>query len=56
MQFDHLQEIADQRRTAKTEKLRALRLEREEFMRLVRTEGTLARIAHTLETGKPLRN
>jgi 3-hydroxyacyl-CoA dehydrogenase len=33
-----------------------LRLEREEFMRLVRTEGTLARIAHTLETGKPLRN
>jgi 3-hydroxyacyl-CoA dehydrogenase len=33
-----------------------LRLEREVFMTLVRTEGTLARIAHTLETGKPLRN
>lgn len=33
-----------------------LRLEREQFMRLVRNEGTLARMEHMLETGKPLRN
>ncbi|MHA1536817.1 MAG: 3-hydroxyacyl-CoA dehydrogenase NAD-binding domain-containing protein [Alphaproteobacteria bacterium] len=33
-----------------------LRLERQEFMKLVRTPKTLARIEHTLETGKPLRN
>ena len=33
-----------------------LALEREAFMRLVRTEPTLARITHTLDTGKPLRN
>jgi len=33
-----------------------LDLEREHFMRLLRTPGTLARIEHTLETGKPLRN
>jgi 3-hydroxyacyl-CoA dehydrogenase len=33
-----------------------LDLERENFMRLVRTTPTLARIEHTLETGKPLRN
>jgi 3-hydroxyacyl-CoA dehydrogenase len=33
-----------------------LDLEREGFMRLVRTGPTLARIEHTLETGKPLRN
>ena len=32
------------------------RLEREAFMDLVRTPGTLARIEHMLETGKPLRN
>ncbi|MFQ5930902.1 MAG: 3-hydroxyacyl-CoA dehydrogenase NAD-binding domain-containing protein [Nitrospiraceae bacterium] len=31
-------------------------LERAAFMRLVKTEATLARIEHTLETGKPLRN
>ena len=31
-------------------------LERESFMRLIRTEQTLSRIEHTLETGKPLRN
>ena len=30
--------------------------ERRAFMRLVRTPATLARIEHTLETGKPLRN
>jgi len=33
-----------------------LKLERAAFMRLVRTEPTLARMEHTLETGKPLRN
>jgi len=33
-----------------------LALERAAFMRLVRTEATLARMEHTLETGKPLRN
>lgn len=33
-----------------------LRQEREVFMRLARTPGTLARIEHMLLTGKPLRN
>jgi 3-hydroxyacyl-CoA dehydrogenase len=33
-----------------------LDLERRAFLRLVRTAPTLARIEHTLETGKPLRN
>ena len=33
-----------------------LDLERQNFMRLARTAPTLARIEHTLETGKPLRN
>jgi len=32
------------------------RLEREEFMKLVHNEGTMARVEHMLETGKPLRN
>ena len=32
------------------------RLEREEFMKLVQSEGTIARIEHMLEKGKPLRN
>ena len=32
------------------------RLEREAFLALVKTPGTLARIEHMLETGKPLRN
>jgi len=32
------------------------RLEREAFMDLIRTPGTLARIEHMLDTGKPLRN
>jgi 3-hydroxyacyl-CoA dehydrogenase len=31
-------------------------LEREAFLELVKTPGTLARIEHMLETGKPLRN
>ena len=33
-----------------------LNLERGAFMRLMKTEGTLARIEHLLVTGKPLRN
>jgi 3-hydroxyacyl-CoA dehydrogenase len=33
-----------------------LALERAAFMRLVKTDGTLARIEHLLATGKPLRN
>ena len=33
-----------------------LKLEREAFMRLIRTPATLARIEHMLDTGKPLRN
>jgi 3-hydroxyacyl-CoA dehydrogenase len=33
-----------------------LELEREAFMRLARTPGTLARIETMLTTGKPLRN
>ncbi len=33
-----------------------LKLERDEFMKLIRTKGSLARIEHMLETGKPLRN
>jgi 3-hydroxyacyl-CoA dehydrogenase len=32
------------------------KLEREAFMRLIRTEGTLRRMEHMLETGRPLRN
>lgn len=33
-----------------------LELEREQFMRLIRNEGTMARIEHMLDKGKPLRN
>ncbi len=33
-----------------------LRLEREQFMGLVKQSGTLERVEHMLETGKPLRN
>ena len=33
-----------------------LALEREAALSLLRTEGTRARIAHMLETGRPLRN
>lgn len=33
-----------------------LRLERAAFMRLLKTEATLARMEHMLESGKPLRN
>lgn len=35
---------------------RLLDLERDEFMKLVRNDGTLARMEHMLNTGKPLRN
>ena len=35
---------------------RILALERAVFMDLVKTPGTIARIEHMLETGKPLRN
>lgn len=33
-----------------------LKLERQAFMKLIKTPATLARIEHMLETGKPLRN
>ena len=33
-----------------------LKLEVQEFMRLVRKEGTQARVEHMLAKGKPLRN
>ena len=33
-----------------------IKLEREEFMKLVKNEGTMARIEHMLAKGKPLRN
>ena len=33
-----------------------LTLERSAFVKLVRTKKTIARIKHTLKTGKPLRN
>ena len=32
------------------------RLEREEFMKLIHNDGTIARVEHMLEKGKPLRN
>jgi 3-hydroxyacyl-CoA dehydrogenase len=35
---------------------RVLELEREGFMKLIRTTATLDRIEHVLETGRPLRN
>ncbi|MBU6235475.1 MAG: 3-hydroxyacyl-CoA dehydrogenase/enoyl-CoA hydratase family protein [Alphaproteobacteria bacterium] len=35
---------------------RILELEREGFMKLIRNEGTMARIEHMLDKGKPLRN
>ncbi len=33
-----------------------LKLEREIFMKLIKTNGTLSRMEHMIETGKPLRN
>jgi 3-hydroxyacyl-CoA dehydrogenase len=44
---DVLDEVAEDQITA---------LERRAFMELIRTPATLARMEHTLETGKPLRN
>jgi 3-hydroxyacyl-CoA dehydrogenase len=42
--------------TQETTEDQVLALEREAFMRLVRTAPSLARIEHMLDTGKPLRN
>ena len=33
-----------------------LKLERDAFMSLIKQSATMARISHTLKTGKPLRN
>ena len=33
-----------------------LKMERQAFMKLIKTPASLARIEHMLETGKPLRN
>ena len=42
--------------TEETREEEVLRLERQGFMALLRTAGTLARVEHMLETGRPLRN
>jgi 3-hydroxyacyl-CoA dehydrogenase len=42
--------------TVETSEEEVLRLEREAFMALLKTPGTLARVEHMLETGRPLRN
>ena len=42
--------------TVPVSEARLLELEREQFLRLIETEPTQARIAHTLATGKTLRN
>ena len=42
--------------TALTTEAQILEMERREFMKLVHTPETVARIAHMLNTGKPLRN
>lgn len=42
--------------TEEVDEDRLLELERESFMKLVRTRATVARIEHMLTTGKPLRN
>lgn len=42
--------------TEETSEEEVLRLERQSFMALLRTEPTLARVEHMLETGRPLRN
>lgn len=44
---DHIEPVSE---------AQVLELERAAFMRLIRTNATLARIEHTLETGRPLRN
>ncbi|MDI3308505.1 MAG: 3-hydroxyacyl-CoA dehydrogenase NAD-binding domain-containing protein [Acetobacteraceae bacterium] len=42
--------------TEETSEEEVLRLERQSFMALLKTEHTLARVEHMLETGRPLRN
>jgi 3-hydroxyacyl-CoA dehydrogenase len=42
--------------TARLSETEILALECQAFMRLIKQEGTLARIEHMLTTGKPLRN
>jgi 3-hydroxyacyl-CoA dehydrogenase len=42
--------------TTPTTELQILEMERREFMKLVHMDETVARIAHMLKTGKPLRN
>ncbi|MCH2038726.1 MAG: hypothetical protein MK137_09070, partial [Rickettsiales bacterium] len=42
--------------TKETTEQEVLDLERKLFMELVKTDGTLDRLEHMLETGKPLRN
>jgi 3-hydroxyacyl-CoA dehydrogenase len=42
--------------TAPTTEAQILEMERREFMKLVHTPETIARISHMLSTGKPLRN
>jgi 3-hydroxyacyl-CoA dehydrogenase len=42
--------------TEETSEDQLLALERRAFGALIRTDKTLARIEHTLETGRPLRN
>ena len=42
--------------TEEVDEDRLLELERESFMKLVRSRATVARIEHMLTTGKPLRN
>jgi 3-hydroxyacyl-CoA dehydrogenase len=44
---DHTDEITD---------AEVMKLERQSFMALLKTPGTLARVEHMLETGRPLRN
>lgn len=44
---DHTEELAEDA---------VLKLERQSFMALLKTPGTLARVEHMLETGRPLRN
>jgi 3-hydroxyacyl-CoA dehydrogenase len=42
--------------TTTTTEAQILEMERREFMKLVHTDETVARISHMLNTGKPLRN
>jgi 3-hydroxyacyl-CoA dehydrogenase len=42
--------------TEETPEEEVLKLERQSFMALLRTQATLARVEHMLETGRPLRN